>query len=118
MAYGNRVGSRLARSSVWSRHLEWFTLPTDDPRDAISCARLALLSKQPGLNQIAELGQKNLLHVIGNNEGWAHSLVAPGNAVAQREADIDVSAGVQFDTSVLALEYAAAGGGIAIKQAH
>ena len=73
-----------------------------------------LLSKQPGLNQIAELGQQNLLHVIGNNEGWAHWLEAPENTVAAREADIDVSAGVQFDTSALALEYAAAGGGIAI----
>lgn len=72
----------------------------------------SLLTHGPGLNGIADLQHHNLLHVIGNNDGWAHWLDAPGQDLDAE--DIDVERGVQFDTSALALEYAAAGGGVAI----
>lgn len=72
----------------------------------------ALLERTPGLASVGDLRHQNLLHVIGNNDGWAHWLDAPGQD--DEAADIDVESGVQFDTSALALEYAAAGGGVAI----
>ena len=69
---------------------------------------LALLERAPGLREVTDLNGHTLLHVLGNNEGWARWLECVG------EPDIDVDTGVQFDTSAVALEYAAAGGGVAI----
>lgn len=68
----------------------------------------ALLERAPGLREVTDLNGHTLLHVLGNNEGWARWLECVG------ESDIDVDTGVQFDTSAVALEYAAAGGGVAI----
>lgn len=55
-----------------------------------------------------DLANYRLLHVLGYQEGWATWLTAAG---ARRVAP---GSGVQFDTSLMAFEVAAVGGGIAL----
>ena len=65
-------------------------------------------STNPPLQSPEDVHEHHLLHVLGNNEGWQQWLDHAGVEAA------DVDSGVQFDTSATALEYAAAGGGIAM----
>ena len=56
----------------------------------------------------ADLQNQRLLHVIGYEEGWAVWLNAAGLS------HINSGQGIQFDTSLLAFEVAASGGGVAL----
>jgi LysR family transcriptional regulator, glycine cleavage system transcriptional activator len=56
----------------------------------------------------SDLGQERLLHVLGYQDGWASWLTAAG---ADR---VDPGQGVWLDTTLMALEVAAQGGGVAL----
>jgi LysR family transcriptional regulator, glycine cleavage system transcriptional activator len=58
-----------------------------------------------------DLKRQNLLHVIGYQDGWATWLHAAG------VTDIDPGGGFQCDTSLVAFELAAQGGGVALGRA-
>lgn len=84
----------------WSQRLTWDELfPVCSP--ALSRGRSAL--RRPG-----DLARHTLLHVIGNQQGWAAWLAAAG------AGEISAGQGLQFDTSIVALEMAAAGVGVAL----
>jgi len=68
----------------------------------------ALRNGRLPLNTPADLAQHRLLHVLGYEEGWAVWLRAAG------QPQINAGGGIQFDTSLLALEVAAQGGGVAL----
>jgi LysR family glycine cleavage system transcriptional activator len=68
----------------------------------------ALLGGPGALRQPNDLAHLLLLHVIGNQQGWAAWLAAAG------VADVSAGQGLQFDTSIVALEMAAAGVGVAL----
>ncbi len=55
-----------------------------------------------------DLAAERLLHVLGFQEGWPTWLAAAG------AARVDPGAGLHFDTSLMALEVAAAGGGVTL----
>lgn len=55
-----------------------------------------------------DLATERLLHVLGYKEGWATWLAAAG------AARVNAGAGQQFDSSLMAFEVAANGGGIAL----
>ncbi len=56
----------------------------------------------------ADLAKHRLLHVLGYEEGW-------GTWLAQAQApNVNAGQGLQFDTSLLAFEFAANGGGVAL----
>jgi len=116
--------------SVWLTETEWDAVSLEvrygrESWTALRCDRLttetlfpvcapALMQRWPSLDKPADLVKQNLVHVIGQNEGWDYWLNAPQNSSQPGVDGIDVEAGIQFDTSAVALEYAAAGGGIAI----
>jgi len=56
----------------------------------------------------ADLQGQRLLHVLGYEEGWAVWLKAA------KAAEVIAGQGIQFDTSLLAFEVAARGGGVAL----
>ena len=56
----------------------------------------------------ADLKHQRLLHVLGYEEGWAVWLKAA------KVAQVIAGQGIQFDTSLLAFEVAAQGGGVAL----
>ncbi len=56
----------------------------------------------------AELQHQRLLHVLGYEEGWATWLKAA------RVTQVNAGEGIQFDSSLLAFEVAACGGGVAL----
>jgi LysR family glycine cleavage system transcriptional activator len=60
------------------------------------------------LRQPDDLAQVRLLHVLGYKEGWATWLAAAG------ATQVDAGSGVHFDTSLMAFEVAASGGGVAL----
>jgi LysR family transcriptional regulator, glycine cleavage system transcriptional activator len=68
----------------------------------------ALLTGKPSLRNPGDLKSHRLLHVIGYQEGWATWLRAAG------VADVDPGGGLQCDTSLMAYELAAQGGGVAL----
>lgn len=68
----------------------------------------ALLSGNAPLKSPADLQTQTLLHVLGYQEGWATWLVEAG---AQ---EVNPGQGLQFDNSLMAFEYAAHGGGVAL----
>ncbi|MFQ5955551.1 MAG: transcriptional regulator GcvA [Kiloniellales bacterium] len=68
----------------------------------------ALVKGTPGLRTPADLAKLPLLHVIGQQFGWPYWLKAAGLN------DVDAGHGPQFDTSAMALEVAAASGGVAL----
>jgi LysR family glycine cleavage system transcriptional activator len=68
----------------------------------------ALMAGASGLRRPADLRRFELLHVIGQRHGWPHWLKAAGVDTA------GASPGAQFDTSAMALEVAANGGGVAL----
>jgi LysR family transcriptional regulator, glycine cleavage system transcriptional activator len=68
----------------------------------------ALLQGGRALRKPADLCNHTLLHVIGYQQGWATWLNAAGCA------DIDPGSGLQCDTSLVAFEVAAHGGGVAL----
>lgn len=55
-----------------------------------------------------DLAKERLLHVLGYKEGWATWLTAAG------AAKVNAGSGVQFDSSLMAFEVAANGGGVAL----
>lgn len=55
-----------------------------------------------------DLGKERLLHVLGYQDGWAAWLGAAG------AARVDSGSGLWFDTTPMALEVAAQGGGVAL----
>ena len=71
------------------------------------CAPSLLDSDLP-LNSPDDLRHHCLLHVMGYEEGWATWIGANG------VSDISAGQGLQFDTSIMAMEFAANGGGIAL----
>jgi len=71
------------------------------------CAPSLLESGAP-LNSPEDLRHHCLLHVMGYEEGWATWIGANG------VVDISAGQGLQFDTSIMAMEFAANGGGIAL----
>ena len=60
------------------------------------------------LQTAADLQHHRLLHVLGYEEGWAVWLKAA------KVAEVNAGQGIQFDTSLLAFEIAAQGGGVAL----
>ena len=71
------------------------------------CAPSLLYGKN-AIRKPADLAHHRLLHVLGYEEGWADWLrFAKTN-------DINSGQGLQFDTSLLAFEFAAHGGGVAL----
>lgn len=68
----------------------------------------ALLRRRPPLRRPEDLARHRLLHVLGYEEGWAQWLKAAG------AGHINAGQGLQFDTSLLAFEVAARGGGVAL----
>src|SRR5690606_29358578 len=60
------------------------------------------------LHRPGDLARHTLLHVIGNQQGWAAWLTAAGTG------QVSAGQGLQFDTSIIALEMAAAGIGVAL----
>jgi LysR family glycine cleavage system transcriptional activator len=68
----------------------------------------ALLSGQPPLKTPDDLAHHRLLHVIGYEEGWADWLKAAG------ARGVNAGQGLQFDTSLLILEVAKRGAGVAL----
>jgi LysR family glycine cleavage system transcriptional activator len=71
------------------------------------CAPSLLNTGMP-LNSPDGLRHHCLLHVMGYEEGWATWISANG------VLDISAGQGLQFDTSIMAMEFAANGGGIAL----
>jgi len=68
----------------------------------------ALLAGPKPLRRPDDLAAHRLLHVLGYEDGWAVWLKAAG------VGHINAGQGIQFDTSLLAFEVAAQGGGIAL----
>ncbi|MCE8513899.1 transcriptional regulator GcvA [Ruegeria pomeroyi] len=68
----------------------------------------ALLDGERALRQPEDLVHHRLLHVLGYEEGWADWL-----RYAQTTG-VNSGQGLQFDTSLLAFEFAARGGGVAL----
>lgn len=60
------------------------------------------------LSNPQDLSHERLLHVLGYQEGWATWLAAAGASV------VDAGKGLWFDTTHMALEVAAHGGGVAL----
>lgn len=87
---GNWPGHRVDKVS-WE-HLQPLCLP-----------RMAARLTQP-----SDLVGETLLHVMGYQEGWATWFAAAG------VTGINAGTGVHFDTSLMALEVAAHGGGVAL----
>lgn len=84
----------------WSHRLTWDKLfPVCSP---------SLAKGRRALRKPDGLARHTLLHVIGNQQGWAAWLAAAG------VDDVSASQGLQFDTSIVALEMAAAGVGVAL----
>lgn len=68
----------------------------------------ALLDGAPPLRTPADLRHHRLLHVLGYREGWATWLAAAG------VTEVNAGQGLQFDNSLIVMEFAAAGGGVAL----
>ena len=71
------------------------------------CAPSVIAGKD-GLRTPDDLAQHRLLHVLGYADGWANWLNAAGTT------GIHPGQGLQFDTSLLAFEFAATSGGVAL----
>ncbi len=67
-----------------------------------------LLSGERPIREPSDLKDHCLLHVLGYEEGWGAWLRHVG------AKDVNAGQGLQFDTSLLAFEYAATGGGVAL----
>jgi len=65
----------------------------------------SLMDPERGAEQLSE---HMLIHVLGYEEGWAHWLRLAGVPL------VDPGGGLQTDTSLLAFEIAASGGGVAL----
>lgn len=68
----------------------------------------SLLSGENPISSPQDLARHRLLHVLGYEEGWADWL---RHAKASK---VNSGQGLQFDTSLLAFEFAAQGGGVAL----
>jgi LysR family glycine cleavage system transcriptional activator len=68
----------------------------------------SLLQGTKAIQSPEDLAGHRLLHVIGYEEGWAYWLNFAGIN------GINAGQGLQFDTSLLAFEFAACGGGVAL----
>ena len=108
-------------SSVWSEEVEaerydldirygmgkWAGFSTDqvswEVMEPLCLPELAARLKQPD-----DLADQRLLHVLGYQEGWATWLKAAG------ATKVNAGSGAHFDTSLMAFEVAANGGGVAL----
>lgn len=108
-------------SSIWSDELEKERFDLDirygnGKRPGFRADRLSWERLEPlcapetakMLNKPDDLAQHRLLHVLGYEDGWAVWLKAAG-ALA-----VSPSQGVQFDSSLMAFQVAAQGGGVAL----
>ncbi len=108
-------------SSVWAEDYESETFDLDIryglgrwpgfASDRVTWERLipmALPEVAVRLKQPDDLCNERLLHVLGYQEGWATWLAAAG------ATKVDAGSGLWFDTTPMALEVAAQGGGIAL----
>jgi len=111
-------------SSVWSgsddaHHFDLDIQYGTGSWNAATCHRLtqemlhplcapSLLCGPTALRTVGDLQAHRLLHVIGYQEGWATWLSAAGTP------QIDPGGGLQCDTSLVAFELAASGGGVAL----
>lgn len=108
-------------SSVWADDYESETFDLDIRyglgrwpgfvADRVTWERLipmALPEIAARLKQPDDLRNERLLHVLGYQEGWATWLAAAG------ATKVDAGSGLWFDTTPMALEVAAQGGGIAL----
>jgi LysR family glycine cleavage system transcriptional activator len=68
----------------------------------------SLLRGTHAIDVPSDLVHHRLLHVLGYEEGWADWLHHAG------ASDVNAGQGLQFDTSLLAFEFAARGGGVAL----
>lgn len=68
----------------------------------------ALIETGPGLSEPSDLRRHCLLHVMGYEEGWATWLKLAG------ASGVNAGQGLQFDNSLMVLEFAASGGGVAL----
>ncbi|MGB7243261.1 MAG: transcriptional regulator GcvA [Sulfitobacter sp.] len=68
----------------------------------------SLLDGANAIESPSDLARHRLLHVLGYEEGWADWLHHAG------ASGVNSGQGLQFDTSLLAFEFAARGGGIAL----
>lgn len=68
----------------------------------------ALMEGHAALRQPSDLKAHPLLHILGYEEGWGIWLNAAG------ASDADSGQGLHFDTSLIAFEVAATGGGVAL----
>ena len=71
------------------------------------CA-IALLEGENAIKEPSDLARHRLLHVLGYEEGWADWLRHANST------GVNSGQGLQFDTSLLAFEFAARGGGVAL----
>ncbi len=68
----------------------------------------ALADGPPGLHRPADLATHPLIHLLGDAEGWPRWLALAG------VEDLKANPGLQFDSSAVALEAAAAGAGVVL----
>jgi LysR family glycine cleavage system transcriptional activator len=68
----------------------------------------SLLEGEHAIRKPADLAHHRLLHVLGYEEGWADWLRYA------KASGINSGQGLQFDTSLLAFEFASRGGGVAL----
>ena len=68
----------------------------------------SLLSGERALSRPEDLAHHRLLHVMGYEEGWADWIRHAG------VSGVNSGQGLQFDTSLLAFEFASRGGGVAL----
>jgi LysR family transcriptional regulator, glycine cleavage system transcriptional activator len=115
-----RVPLRIV-SSVWAEEVEAGRHDLDiqygtghwpgfrvDPLVAESLQPVCRADVAARLAAPADLARERLLHVVGYQQGWATWLDAAGTR------GVNAGSGVHFDTSLMALEVAAQGGGVAL----
>ncbi len=68
----------------------------------------SLLEGEHAIRKLADLAHHRLLHVLGYEEGWADWLRYA------KASGMNSGRGLQFDTSLLAFEFASRGGGVAL----
>lgn len=108
-------------SSVWAEDYESETFDLDIrygfgkwvgfEADRLTWERLIPVSLPEIAARLAspeDLGKERLLHVLGYQEGWATWLAAAGTT------HVDAGSGLWFDTTPMAFEVAAQGGGVAL----
>lgn len=108
-------------SSIWAEEYDSETFDLDirygfgnwpgfnaDRLNTESLVPLCLPEVAARLHSPADLAKERLLHVLGYQEGWDSWLTAAG------AVRVDGNQGLWFDTTLMAMEVAAEGGGVAL----